>query len=87
MTKYELTVVLDVKATAAKKKALIEQIGKIVKVLEGKVEKSDDWGEKAAGQVLHFLLELEGSKAKDLTLKLNGEEGIKKHLIVKWHEA
>lgn len=83
MQKYELTIVLDVKATAAKKKTIGETVGKIVKVLEGKVEKTEDWGEKEAGQVLHFLLELDKSAVKNLTTKLNGEEGIIKHLLVK----
>ena len=83
MSKYELTVVVDAKITPAKKKALGEVISKVVKVLEGKVEKEVDWGEKEDGQVLHFLLELGNSKVKSLALKLNGEEGVKKHLIVR----
>ena len=83
MQKYELTVVFDAKVTAAKKKSLIEQVNKLIKVFEGKVEKEEDWGEKESGQVLHFLLELESSKVRDLATKLNGEEGVKKHLIIK----
>ena len=83
MQKYELTVVLDAKSTPAKKKALGETVEKIVKVFEGKMEKTDDWGERGAGQVLHFLLELDRAHARDLAIKLNGEEGIKKHLIIK----
>ena len=83
MQKYELTVVLDAKATPAKKKALGEQVTKLVKVLEGKIEKEEDWGEKDSGQLLHFLLELESVSVKSLSTKLNGEEAIKKHLLIK----
>lgn len=83
MQKYELTLVLDVKATAAKKKSVGEMIEKVVKVFKGKVEKTEDWGEKGSGQLLHFLLELDSASAKSLEAKLKGEEAIKKYLIIR----
>ena len=42
MPKYELTLVLDLKATPAKKKAVGETIEKIIKMGKGKVEKTED---------------------------------------------
>lgn len=83
MRKYELTLVVDAKATAAKKKALTETIEKIVKVFKGKVEKSEDWGEKGAGQAIHFLLELESASVKGLEAKLKTEDAVKKYLVIK----
>lgn len=44
MNKYELTVVLDPKATVAKKKKVIETIEKIISLLKGKLGKVEDWG-------------------------------------------
>lgn len=82
MRKYELTLVLDDKATAARKKLLSEKVTKLIKELGGKVEKEEDWGEKGAGQLLHFLLELESASTKDLAVKLRGEEGVKKYLLI-----
>lgn len=83
MRKYELTIILDAKVTVAKKKAVGETIEKVVKVFKGKVEKTEDWGEKGAGQALHFLLELDNISAKSLDTKLKGEGEIKKYLIIK----
>ena len=83
MRKYELTLVMDTKATPAKKKAVGETIDKVVKVFKGKVEKTEDWGQKGSGQVLHFLLELDSASAKGMEAKLKSEEAVKKYLIIR----
>jgi len=89
--KYELTVVLDGKATAAKKKKITEFIQKAVSLSKGKIEKTDEWGvldlaykigKSGTGVFLHFLLELERSVVKNLTAKLGQEDEIIRHLIV-----
>jgi small subunit ribosomal protein S6 len=92
MNKYELTIVLDGKATAAKKKAAVEKIQKIITTFKGKVEKVDDWGKKElaykigksdSGVFLLFSLELSGEGAKALPNKLKLEEEIIRYLLVK----
>ena len=89
---YELTIVLDGKATAAKKKAVIELIEKLVKVVSGKIIKKDDWGVKDfaypigkinSGYYMFFELELETDKVKDINQKLVIEEDVLRFLIVK----
>ncbi|MFC1710246.1 30S ribosomal protein S6 [Patescibacteria group bacterium] len=92
---YELTIVLEGKATAAKKKSVVELIEKLVKVSDGKVVKSDDWGTKDfaypigkinSGNYLFFELELGTEKIKDISLKLKLEEEILRYLLVKKEE-
>lgn len=83
MQKYELTVLLDSKATNSKKKAVNETIEKIVAISDGKVGKVEDWGAKAAGIHLHFPLELTGEGAKALLAKVALEKDIKKYLLIK----
>lgn len=86
MSKYELSIVIDAKATAAKKKALSEKVTKIVELLKGKVGSVADLGEKAYGIVLLFPLELGAEAVKSLISKVRVHEEIKKHLLV-WREA
>lgn len=83
MNKYELTVVLDAKATPAKKKKIVEMIEKVVSVTRGKSGKPEDWGAIGAGLYLHFLLELESSKVKGIFTKLDQETEILKYLLVR----
>ncbi len=92
MNKYELTVVIDGKATSAKKKAVGDKITKLVGVLEGKVGKVEDWGVKDltfrikksdSGVFLHFPLELTGAAAKALMNKVKVEEDIIRYLLVR----
>lgn len=92
MNVYELTLVLPGGSTAAKKKAVGETIEKIVKMNDGVVAKSDDWGEKElaypiakykTGSFLHYDLELESVSVKALADKLRMEEGIIRHLLIK----
>ena len=91
MNNYEMTLVLPEKATPAKKKSVGETIGKMVKIFKGKVVKVDDWGKldlaypiekNESGNFLHFHLELEADGPKNLSDKLNLEEGILRYLIV-----
>lgn len=54
MNNYELTIILEGKVTSAKKKTVLENIEKFVKILEGKMDKQslplsgkvEDWGVK-----------------------------------------
>ena len=92
MGKYELTVVLDGKATAAKKKRVVEKIKKLISTFKGKVGKVEDWGEKelafkikksTTGIFLHIPLELNPEAAKAINGKLRLEEEILRYLLVR----
>lgn len=83
MQKYELTILMDSKATTSKKKTLSETIEKVVDISKGKVGKIEDWGVKEAGIYLHFPLELTGQGAKALLAKVAVEKDIKKYLLIK----
>ncbi|KKR14974.1 MAG: hypothetical protein UT87_C0034G0003 [Candidatus Levybacteria bacterium GW2011_GWC1_40_19] len=83
MEKYELTIVLDVKATAAKKKKITETIEKTVSLLKGKIGKIEDWGVKENGLYLFFPLELEKSSVKMIATKVEQETDILKHLLIR----
>jgi len=92
MDKYELTIVLDGKSTPAKRKIVISTIEKIITTFEGKIVKTEDWGEKEMyqkagknnpGYFIHFLLEFEKGSIKSLNLKLKMEEDIRKFLLVR----
>lgn len=91
MAKYELTVVLDGKATTAKKKKITEFIQKVIDLSKGKIVKTDDWGtldlaykigKSTTGVFLHFLIKLDKSQVKNLSTKLGQENEIIRHLIV-----
>ena len=41
MNKYELTIILEAKTTAAKRKTVLETLEKSIKILEGKIEKAE----------------------------------------------
>ena len=83
MTKYELTIVLDAKATVAKKKKVIETVEKIVALVKGKVGKVEDWGVKEKGLYLFFPLEVEKSSVKMIATKMEQETEILKHLLIR----
>ena len=83
MEKYELTIVLDTKATAAKKKKVTETIEKIVTLLKGKLGKAEDWGVKEAGLYLFFPLETPKFSVKMISTKVSQEEDIKKYLLIR----
>ena len=92
MQKYELTLVLDGKASAAKKKAVTESIEKIVALGKGKINKANEWGvrdlayktgKSTSGVYLYFPLELETEVAQNLLAKIRANEDIIRHLLVK----
>lgn len=92
MNKYELTVILDGKTTAAKKKTVLETIEKMVKILEGKMDKVEDWGVKEMfyqigkikeGLYLHIPLEIEAKSVKQLDMKLKMEESVVRYLLIR----
>ena len=83
MENYELTVVLDEKATVAKKKKVEETIEKMITLLKGKLGKVADWGVIGSWSYLFFPLELEKSSVKMIATKLSQEDDIKKHLLIR----
>lgn len=92
MNKYELTLILDGKATAAKKKSVLESLEKTIKLLEGKVEKAEDWGVKELfheikkvkeGLYLHMPFEMEAKSIKPFEIKLKAVDDILRYLIVR----
>lgn len=91
MNKYELTVILEGKTTVAKKKSLLESLEKVIKLLEGKVEKAEDWGVKEMfheikkqkdGLYLHIPFEMMPKNIKNLEIKLKAMENVLRYLIV-----
>mgnify|MGYP001605315912 CR=1 FL=1 len=92
MRNYGLTAVLAGKATPAKKKSVQTKLEKLIAFSKGKVGKIDDWGridfaypiaKNGSGHFLHFHLELEPAKTKELDSKLKLEEEIIRYLIVR----
>ncbi|MBI1863834.1 30S ribosomal protein S6 [Candidatus Woesebacteria bacterium] len=92
MNKYELTVVIDGKATAAKKKSITEKIEKLVKILGGKTGKAEDWGKRdlfykikksETGVFLFFPIEFAGESVKALPQRMKMEDEIIRYLLVK----
>lgn len=92
MNKYELTLVLDGKAGAAKKKKTIENLEKILKIFKGAIKESKEWGvremaykigKSETGLYLFFELELPAEAVKQLNEKLRVDADIIRFLIVK----
>ena len=92
MRKYELTIVLAGGTTPAKKKSIQAKVEKIVSDLKGKTGKVADWGklgleypikENNTGIFLHFPLELDPAKAKEIDGTLNLEEDLLRYLLVR----
>ncbi len=90
--KYELTVLIDPKASFAKKKKFLEAIEKLVSSFSGKVVKSTEWGvldlsypikknEKAL--YLFWELELPANKVKSFRERLKLEENILRYLLIR----
>lgn len=91
MKNYELTLVLPGKAKS-KEKSYNEKIEKLVKVTDGKVSKTESWGEinlsylikkEKSGYFLHYNLELDGKAVKSLDDKLRIDDGLLRYLLVK----
>lgn len=92
MNKYELTVVLDGKGGAAKKKKVIEALEKALKIFKGVIKESKEWGvrqlaykvgKSETGLFLFFELELDPIGVKALNDKLRTDADIIRYLVVK----
>jgi len=91
MDKYELTLVLPGKSKA-KEKSTKEKVEKLVKSVDGKVAKSDSWGEielaykiknESSGFFVYFDLELSKDAVKALNDKLRMQNEFIRYLLVK----
>jgi len=91
MNKYELTIVLDGKSGAAKKKKIVESFEKVLETFKGKVTESNDWGVKElaykigkseSGLYLYFELELDPKGAKSLNEKLRTDADVLRFLLI-----
>lgn len=91
MNKYELTIVMDAKAQAAKKKKVVEGFEKVLETSKGKVTSSKDWGVKelaykigksTSGLYLYFELELDPKGVKALNEKLRTDADILRFLLI-----
>lgn len=92
MEKYELTVILSEKTTAAKKKSFNERMEKLTKTMGGKIDNKDDWGKidmaydikgQSAGVYLFYELELAKDKVKAVEDKLRMDDDISRYLLIK----
>lgn len=92
MQKYELTLVLDGKGGAAKKKKAEEALEKVIKIFKGAVKTSKEWGVKElayklgksdTGHYLFFELELDPKGVKALNDKLRTDSDILRYLLIK----
>ena len=92
MNKYELTLVLDGKSGATKKKKVIETLEKILTVFKGSIKESKEWGVKElaykigkseSGLYLFFELELDPATVKQLNEKLRVDGDIIRYLLIK----
>ncbi|MGA3292180.1 MAG: 30S ribosomal protein S6 [Candidatus Microgenomates bacterium] len=92
MNKYELTLVLDGKAGAAKKKRITEAMEKTLKIFKGAIKESKEWGVKElaykigkseTGLYLFFELELDGKGVKALNEKLRTNPDLIRYLLIR----
>ena len=99
MNNYELTLVVDGKGGAAKKKKVTESLDKLLKLLKGSIKESKEWGVKElayairganskigksdTGLYLYFEIELDPSGVKQLNEKLRNDADIIRFLVVK----
>ena len=90
--KYELTIVVDGKSAAAKKKKVLETLEKILSVYKGKIIESKDWGVKdlayklgksTTGAYLYQEIELDPKGVKSLNDKLRVDADIIRYLLIK----
>ena len=92
MNKYELTLVLDGKAGAAKKKKVTETLEKTLKIFKGVISESKEWGAKelayklgksTTGLYLYFELEMDPSAVKALNDKLRTDPDLIRFLLIR----
>ncbi len=91
MNNYELTIVLDGKAGALKKKKVVEAFEKVLETFKGKITQSKDWGVKElaykigkseSGLYVYFELELDPKGVKALNEKLRTDSDILRFLLI-----
>lgn len=96
MNKYELTVVLDGKAGAAKKKKVSESLEKAIAIFKGEIKSSKDWGVKDlaykigksdTGLFVFYELELDPKGVKAVNDKLRTDPDIIRYLVVRKEES
>jgi small subunit ribosomal protein S6 len=87
-----LTLVLDGKAGATKKKKVAEDLEKILKIFKGAIKESKEWGVKElaykigkseSGLYLFFELELDPPAVKQLNDKLRTNADVLRYLLVR----
>jgi len=92
MNKYELTLVLDGKAGAAKKKKVTENLDKVLKLFKGVVTETKEWGVKElaykigksdTGLYLYFEIELDPAGVKALNDKLRTDPDLIRFLLIR----
>lgn len=92
MNSYELTLVVDGKGGAAKKKKVTETLEKTIKIFSGAIKNSAEWGVKEmaykigkseTGLYLHFELELDSKSVKALNEKLRTDPEILRYLVIR----
>ncbi len=91
MNKYELTLVVDGKGGAAKKKKVAETLEKTLKILNGAIKESKEWGIKEmaykigkseTGLYLFYEIELDSKAVKTLNDKLKNDPDLLRYLVV-----
>ena len=92
MQNYELTIVLRGNASSTKKKTVTEKVEIIIKTLEGKIGKVEEWGKidlayiikgETSGIFMYFILELDAKGARVLPEKIKMEDDIIRYLFVR----
>ncbi|KKU10344.1 MAG: 30S ribosomal protein S6 [Candidatus Woesebacteria bacterium GW2011_GWB1_45_5] len=92
MNQYELTLILDGKTGAAKKKKVAETLEKTLKIFKGAVKESKEWGMKElsykigkseTGYFLFLELELDPKGVKALNDKLRTDPDIIRYLLIR----
>ncbi|HBC72567.1 MAG: 30S ribosomal protein S6 [Candidatus Amesbacteria bacterium GW2011_GWB1_47_19] len=92
MSKFDLTILTKAISAAEDPEKLAEKIGKTIKALEGRVEKTALMGRKQLAYKINnmteavytnFKLELPGKAVVQLAKKLSVDKEIVRHLLVK----
>lgn len=92
MNKYELTLILDSKATSAKKKKVTEAIEKGMKIFKGEIKNSKEWGvrelaynlgKNGSGFYFSLELELDAKGVKTLSNQLKNNPDILRYLVIR----
>lgn len=91
MNKYELTIVVDGKSGAAKKKKVLEAVEKTISPFKGVIKSEKDWGVKKlaykiakseTGLYTFLELELDPAGVKSLNDKLRTDADVLRFLLI-----